>query len=247
MLVDSNRRSREETRQLVDWRRLGFDIQTYADHASDALAYIDGGQISLILISLKDSHAEGMSACEQIRQRSRVPIILIGGPDEFDVVRKALTFQVSDYIAHPMQAADLIAGLQSVMKQLDAASSRASQPLWRTSSAKDPDKPIIDIVKQFVQEHLNQNITLKMLSSLLHFNCAYLGQKFKDHENMSFNEYLLQQRMERAKLLLEQTDMRIYEIASEVGYTEIDWFYKKFKAYTGASANEYRKQCVITA
>jgi YesN/AraC family two-component response regulator len=47
--------------------------------------------------------------------------------------------------------------------------------------------------------------------------------------------------MERAKMLLEQTDLKIYEIANEVGYTEIDWFYKRFKSYTGVSANEYRK------
>lgn len=58
---------------------------------------------------------------------------------------------------------------------------------------------------------------------------------------MSFNEYLFIQRMERAKMLLEQTDLKIYEIANEVGYTEIDWFYKRFKSYTGVSANEYRK------
>jgi len=82
---------------------------------------------------------------------------------------------------------------------------------------------------------------LKKISSMLYLNCAYLGQKFKQHENMSFNEYLLQMRMERAKQLLENTDMRIYEVASEVGYSELDWFYKKFKAYTGLSASEYRR------
>ena len=61
---------------------------------------------------------------------------------------------------------------------------------------------------------------------MLHFNCAYLGQKFKLEENMSFTDYLLQQRMEKAKQLLSSTSLRIYEIAVEVGYKDIDWFYK---------------------
>ena len=43
---------------------------------------------------------------------------------------------------------------------------------------------------------------------------------------MTFNEYLLQQRMEKAKLLLVHTDMKIYEIADMVGYNDMDWFYK---------------------
>ncbi|TYP76792.1 helix-turn-helix domain-containing protein [Paenibacillus methanolicus] len=245
LLVDPNRRSREETDQLLDWKRLGFDIRAYADDASEALALLASEQVSLVLISLKAAHADGMRTCEHIRQKSTVPIILIGGSDDFHMVRRALAFQVSDYIAEPVQAADVTASLLWVKKQLDDAS-----PLQLSLKAlpkRAPEMSIIDIVKQYVQEQLNQNITLKKISALLHFNCAYLGQKFKDHENMSFNEYLLQQRMEKAKLLLEQTDMRIYEIASEVGYTEIDWFYKKFKAYTGASANEYRKQSSITA
>lgn len=245
LLVDPNRRSREETDQLLDWRRLGFDIRAYADDASEALALLEREQVALVLISLKAAHADGMRTCEHIRQKSTVPIILIGGPDDFHMARRALAFQVSDYIADPIHPADVTASLQWVKKQLDAAS--PPQLSLKALPNRTPDMSIIDIVKQYVQEQLNQNITLKKISALLHFNCAYLGQKFKDHENMSFNEYLLQQRMEKAKLLLEQTDMRIYEIATEVGYTEIDWFYKKFKAYTGASANEYRKQSSITA
>lgn len=58
---------------------------------------------------------------------------------------------------------------------------------------------------------------------------------------MTFNEFLLKQRMEKAKLLLEKTDMKIYEVAQEVGYVELDWFYKKFKTYTGVNANKYRQ------
>ncbi|MNI98786.1 HTH-type transcriptional regulator YesS [compost metagenome] len=82
---------------------------------------------------------------------------------------------------------------------------------------------------------------------MLHFNCAYLGQKFKLEEKMSFNDYMLQQRMEKAKQLLLSTNLRIYEIAVGVGYKDIDWFYKKFKACTGSSPNAYRRQKIHTA
>lgn len=101
---------------------------------------------------------------------------------------------------------------------------------------------VIHQVKEYVDKMLHTNITLKEISRKLHFNCSYLGQKFKHQENMSFNEYLFMQRMERAKVLLEQTDLKVYEIARKVGYTELDWFYKRFKTYTGVSANEYRKR-----
>jgi len=98
-----------------------------------------------------------------------------------------------------------------------------------------------------VKHSLRENITLKEIARSLHFNCSYLGQKFKEHEKMTFNEYLLRQRMERAKTLLAHTRMKVYEIANQVGYSDLDWFYKKFKSYTGVSANQYRKMSSDTA
>jgi two-component system response regulator YesN len=42
--------------------------------------------------------------------------------------------------------------------------------------------------------------------------------------------------------MLLRTDKKVYEIALEVGYGELDWFYKRFKSYAGISAGEYRAQ-----
>ncbi|WP_336772997.1 response regulator transcription factor [Paenibacillus sp. MMO-58] len=237
--------SREEIRLMLPWEQYGFRLHEYADSLSDAQEILSMQTFDLILIDLKFSQTAGMRICEQIREHSRVPIILLGGSHDFQLLRKAIAFQVSDYIVHPVQPEDLAASLCKVKKELDAQYSKRLTLSYENKKNQNPS--IIDLVKHYVQERLHENITLKKISTMLHFNCAYLGQKFKDQENMSFNEYLLQQRMEKAKFLLEQTDMRIYEIANQVGYTEIDWFYKKFKEYTGSSANEYRKQSTVYA
>lgn len=247
LLVQPDHYSAAETTLMFHWEQHGFMLQADADSLVDAQAIIRTQPADLILIDLKHSQASGMLLCERIREHSRVPIILLGGSHDFQLLREAIAFQVSDYIADPVQPEDLAASLRKVKKDLDAQPVHSHPLTLNYEKKKNQNPSIIDLVKQYVQEQLNQNITLKKISSLLHFNCAYLGQKFKDQENMSFNEYLLQQRMEKAKILLERTDMRIYEIANEVGYTEIDWFYKKFKEYTGASANEYRKQSTVIA
>lgn len=98
----------------------------------------------------------------------------------------------------------------------------------------------VEQVKQLVKLQFAQSICLKDIAEQIYMNPGYLGRLFKAHEGMSFNEYLLQVRMEKAKALLRETDMKVYAIAAEVGYGDIDWFYKKFKQYAGASASEYR-------
>lgn len=245
LVVDLNRRSGSETKEALNWNVLGFSIENYAVATDAALALLASNPYSLVIINMVGQTEEGLALCGRIRAESRIPIILIGDGTNFQLARKAMYYQVSDYLPAPLSADDLSASLLLIKRKLESAgpADRGSLP----SEAAAPEISVIDKVKEYVTEALSQNITLKEISNILHFNCSYLGQKFKYHENMTFNEYLLQQRMEKAKSLLENTDMKVYEIAGEVGYSEMDWFYKKFKSYTGVSANEYRKRMSFTA
>lgn len=247
LLLDSNARSSQACSSLLDWSQYGLELKALLLPTVEAMMdAVDPLSCSLILIGMGNPDF-GMELCERIRRISRVPIILLGGRGDFPLMRRALALQVSDCIQHPVQARDLHDSLKALTKRLGLTAGPAAEDGASGEHGVSAAEPIIETVKQYVEQELHHNITLKKISALLHFNCAYLGQKFKCHVHMSFNEYLLQQRMEKAKALLEKTDMRIYEIAKRVGYTEIDWFYKKFKAYTGASANEYRKQLIDSA
>ncbi|GMK37582.1 DNA-binding response regulator [Paenibacillus sp. CCS19] len=251
LLVDAAQQSKDTTINLLAWRELGFSLEDHASTRVEAMAMFARQPYALVLINMKCTQVDGIRLCQQIRETSRVPIILLGGDNDFQLARKAMCYQVSDYLPDPISPDELQASLCRVERELEEFIGAESKAL--TILPEDLTTPnsapsnIIDKVKEFVEESLHQNITLKEISNIFHFNYSYLGQKFKSHENMTFNEYLLQKRMEKAKFLLEHTDMKIYEIANEVGYTEMDWFYKKFKAYTGVSANEFRKMISITA
>ncbi|MDR6549297.1 response regulator [Paenibacillus qinlingensis] len=104
---------------------------------------------------------------------------------------------------------------------------------------QQPNK-VFDTVKRLVQEQFHTQISLRSVAQQVYMNPHYLGKLFKANANISFNEYMLQLRMERAKELLRLTDKKVYEIAQEVGFGELDWFYKRFKNYTGVSAGEFR-------
>ncbi|SFF20846.1 Two-component response regulator, YesN/AraC family, consists of REC and AraC-type DNA-binding domains [Paenibacillus catalpae] len=102
-----------------------------------------------------------------------------------------------------------------------------------------PNK-IVAEVKRIVQEQYSSPISLREVAATIYMNPNYLGKLFKANTEQSFNDYVLQVRMEKAKELLLHTDKKVYEIAQEVGFSELDWFYKRFKAYTGVSTGDYR-------
>lgn len=244
LFINLNQHTKEETPHTLNWNELGFSLEDQADNCTTAISLLKKRQYSLLIINMYDLHADGLDLCGRIRSLSTVPIVLIGDSTDFQLARRAMYYQVSDYLPSPLSIDEITTSLQNVKHKLDCTASAyaAEQLLILTEEDSSRQELVINKVKEYVEETLHQNITLKHISNIMHFNCSYLGQKFKIHENMTFNEYLLQQRMEKAKNLLEHTDLKVYEIANGVGYTEIDWFYKKFKSYTGVSANEYRKK-----
>ncbi len=101
---------------------------------------------------------------------------------------------------------------------------------------------VISKVKQYMDEHFHENINLKSISAQFYMNAAYLGQLFKKTYDVYFNEYLLQLRIEEAKRLLRQSDLRVYEIASRVGFNKPDYFVTQFEKLENMPPTEYRNR-----
>ena len=104
-----------------------------------------------------------------------------------------------------------------------------------------PDKAIKRIVK-YVDNKYYSDLKLENIAQIFSYNSSYLGKLFKDTTGKNFNTYLDNVRIEQAKKLLLEDDLKVYEICEKVGYKNIDYFYCKFKKYVGISPLNYKKQ-----
>ena len=97
-------------------------------------------------------------------------------------------------------------------------------------------------IKTYVDQNFHSNLSLKSLAAQFFMNPAYIGQLFKKSYGVYFNDYVLGLRVEEAKKLIRQTDMRIYEIAQRVGFNSTDYFVSQFEKVEGMIPSEYRNQ-----
>ncbi len=102
-------------------------------------------------------------------------------------------------------------------------------------------KGVVAQIINDMNENYKENLTLKDLSKKYYVNAAYLGQIFKKQFGESFKEHLNRIRVEKACKLLLNTDMRVYEIADEVGYKDLDYFIEKFIAICDCTPAKFRK------
>ncbi|MDG5472388.1 response regulator transcription factor [Jeotgalibacillus sp. ET6] len=97
-------------------------------------------------------------------------------------------------------------------------------------------------IKKYVDTNYQADLTLKTIANKFFLNPVYLGQLFKKTYGMYFKDYILQVRISEAKKKLRQTDMRIFQVAESVGFSNADYFVTQFEKATGMTPTQYRKK-----
>ena len=121
--------------------------------------------------------------------------------------------------------------------------SRAFRIEWENSMKdKSPKlKELIKISVNFINSNYEKEITLSDVSSFVFLSPSYFLRVFKDEMGVSPINYLLRTRVEKAKEILETTDMKINDIALLVGFSNHQRFNEIFKKNTGMTPTSYRK------
>lgn len=97
-------------------------------------------------------------------------------------------------------------------------------------------------IESYVRQHLSEDITLKELANQFSYSPNHLGFLFKEKVGKSFSDYVAARRLEHARYLLQSTNLKIYEIADQVGYKSLTYFSRLFRETFGMKPGDYRKQ-----
>lgn len=98
----------------------------------------------------------------------------------------------------------------------------------------------------YIEEHLDDEaLSIVSVAAQVYLNPVYFGRVFKNTFHMTFKKYLLQQRMEKAKRLLEEGTLSIGDICEQVGISNPSYFSHLFKQYTGMLPSGYKKEYEI--
>ncbi|GGG08332.1 response regulator [Paenibacillus abyssi] len=126
--------------------------------------------------------------------------------------------------------------------QLNQLPSAYMDALLQFPINEQSDNFIVRKSKEFVDNHLLEDITLTKVADALHISPGYLSRVFLKEIGENFSEYVIRNKIEYAQKLLRGTNRKIYEISDEIGYTNPHYFSKLFKERVGVTPMEYRNQ-----
>jgi len=107
---------------------------------------------------------------------------------------------------------------------------------------QNAEPPVITRAKQFITDHQTEDLSLEQVAKSVNTSKFYFCKMFKKTTGINFTDYLSRVRTERAKNLLLNPNLRVSEIAYEVGFQSLTHFNRVFKRILGRSPTDYREQ-----
>lgn len=143
----------------------------------------------------------------------------------FDILNEVIVFSASgDY------------------KSLEDIPAAYMEALLRFPINKQSDSHHVRMVKEYIDAHLVEELSLQKASEMTGITAGYLSRIFQREIGESFSEYIIRNKMTHAQRLLRESSMKVYEVAAAVGYANPHYFSKLFKERTGMTPLEYRNR-----
>jgi two-component system response regulator YesN len=117
-----------------------------------------------------------------------------------------------------------------------------SKYIYISELAKVREPFLIERIREYIDKNYNKHITLSTMSEYLRISKSHISHTLKAKMNITFSILLLQKRIEKAKILIEKTNLKMKEISLQTGFIDHNYFSRAYKKIAGCSPTEYRNK-----
>lgn len=245
------------SRYLLEVRK-DIEITGYAADGEEALEFCRKYKPDLVISDIRMPCMTGLELLKNIRNiDENILCIFISAYTDFSYVQDAIKNGAGGYLLKPIQKEELTDILEKMyilwkkkkkekgrLRLLETELSKLKKEYlnqWveeRDSGRKGNQS--IARAKQYIEEHYQQNLSLEEVAENVFLSKNYLSELFHKEMGYSFSRYLTEFRLEKAKLLLRETHMKVKEIADMTGFENPSYFIQVFKKSQKCTPNEYR-------
>jgi len=247
LLVEDEEIIRNGLKNLIAQVSTDFQITKEAANGREALDYLQKEVPDFIITDIRMREMDGLTLTAKARERyPQMPILIISGYGDFEYARQALRYGVTDYLLKPIDRLALVSVLDQIRRGLVPKEGNASLPGEAADKdelpLKNDSRRLIRKVKEYIQGNPDKDLRLQVLAEYVNLNPAYLSQLFKQEAKIHLSDFITDVRMQRAKYLLLNSDLKIYDVARLSGYQSPKHFMLLFKQQVGKTPGAYREE-----
>lgn len=247
LIVDDEPLIRKGISKLIDYEELAVGNVFEAADGISALKVVEHDKPDIILTDINMPKMDGLEFAKKAKDiHPMAKIAVITGYDYFDYAVTALKTGVDDYVLKPVSKEDITNIIKKLVNKLDKERAESEviktyENLANIKNSGDDGADYKKEIKEVMDKKFNEpDFSLKVLAKSVALSPGYLSTLFKDLFGITFHDYLIAERLERAKILLLSTGLKNYEVAEQVGFEDPNYFSTAFKKRFGLSPSKYR-------
>lgn len=266
LLIDDEVIIREGLRKMIPWEELGCEIVAEAEDGEQGLELIKEYVPDIIISDIRMPKKSGLEMIKEMRDINQdAQIIILTGFREFEYAQRAIQLGVLSLLLKPSKLTEIKASVEQAVKNLEIQYEKEEEYRKLKEKMKQyylnetqgkieenlEDRPqfIVNQAIEYIKEHYSEKLTLQTVADSLYVSTWHLCKVLKKETGTNFIDLLNEVRIKEAGNLLVTTNLRVYEIATKVGYTDTAYFSKMFKRITRLTPTEYRntQYCTINS
>jgi YesN/AraC family two-component response regulator len=199
--------------------------------ASDGLAALKSSRnIDLIICDYKLKGVTGIEVLQRIKEmKLGMGVIMLTAYGSKDLVIESLESEADGYVEKPIDFMLLKEKIDKILRKTN---------FYKECETIDEK---ISMTQQALKDVIHERVTLKDLSKRGAFSEKYFSRAFREKTGKTFTQFRLEEKMDRAKMLLKNESMTLNRISEMLGYVNPSAFMKMFKKVVGVTPSQYRK------
>lgn len=243
LVVDDEATVRRGILLGVDWAAMDCLVVGEASNGLEGLEAVGRYNPSLIITDVRMPKMDGIEMLSALREQGcRAHVILLTAYSDFDYARSALQLGAEDYLLKPFRDEELTAAVSRI-RQKDRQNDELSAQDFLPLPKGDKSKYVMQAMAYIAGHYGEEGISVTSISRELGVSESHLSHLFRKETSYTVIAYLTRYRVHVAMELLRDCRRKVYEVAEQVGYRDVNYFSSTFKKLTGLTPSEYQDRC----
>ena len=241
VLIDDERRIVEGLRKVVRWADYNCSVAGVAGNADEGSALIRELRPHILFTDIRMPGKDGLAMVAGLRSEfPDLQVAILTGYRDFAYAQEAIRLGVTRFLLKPSKMDEIKEALQAIVEHLDKKREATAGEEAADEPAQCAGSFIVNQALDYMEKNSWQKLGLQTVADCCYVSQWHLSKLLNRYQGKSFYDILNAIRIGKAKLMLADPSLKIWEISEAVGYTDTAHFARTFKKLEGMSANEYR-------
>jgi len=233
IIVEDEYRIRTGLGNLIEKVGVNCKVIAEAENGYEGLKLIQNLEPDIVITDISMPKFDGLQMIEKAKELGlSCKFVILSGYANFEYAQKGIRLGVKEYLLKPVT----ITNVRELLGKLVESETEVKER--RDESESGFSSVVSDMICK-IETNYGKHLGLDYFVDKYRLTPEYISILFAKETGVTFSNYLKRVRIEKAKELLMNTNIKIYEVACRVGYPDQKYFSKVFKEYTGVSAKQF--------